>query len=75
MGIERNSYLNRRKEINYKGVTITHYSGSNWAYINDCRFLRETFESVRSAKIYITRRLKKMDTDELKNGGKNEKTY
>ena len=47
--------MNDRKfTITYKGVEITGYRGSNWAYIGS-----KIFNSVRSAKIWITKQEQK----------------
>ena len=45
--------------IIYKGVKITYYKGSNYAYIKDREDLggREIFISILAAKRYITKRL------------------
>ena len=40
-------------EIEYKGTVIRGYKGSNWVYINT-----RPFESLRKAKIWVTRKIK-----------------
>ncbi len=49
----------RQVILTYKGVEITCYRGSQWAYIKDREDLggRSVFISVLAAKRYITKRL------------------
>ncbi len=49
----------RLVKIIYKGIEITYYKGSNYAYIKDSKDLggRTIFVSVLAAKRYITKRL------------------
>lgn len=41
----------RKYTVTYKNVEIVGYKGSNWVYINN-----RPFSSMRSAKIWITKR-------------------
>lgn len=46
-----NHATQREFKIEYKGIEIRGYRGSNWVYIGT-----RPFESMRSAKIWITKR-------------------